>query len=134
MSTESQDAPQGGGESKIERAYKASLANVVALFGGPTALKPPKIEAGSTAGIIEELISEERKQIEKDFKDAAKQLLKDKVEFDKFIKAKQAELQKVIEAKKKEFTVKANKVVGLINGIDTIRESYAASLIAETES
>lgn len=128
MNTEVQN-DQNNGQNKIEKAYEAALGNVVALFGGPKNLSPSnKVESDSTSALIEELIKEEREARELNFKTEAKKLLKEKVEFDKVVAAKTNEFEKAIAEKKKEFTIKANKVIALVKGIDAIRQSYVDSL------
>lgn len=134
MEEEVKQPQQEGGESgKVDKQFTANIQKLVAIFKGESAFKKVTIGNAESAGIIEELMAEERELAKKSFKEKAAKLIKSKVEFDKFVKQKEKELQDAITNKKKEFNKEMNECFSLIENVDKLKEEYVSSLTPSEE-
>jgi len=117
------------GQSKVERRFIANFSKVIALFNGDeTLFKESKVPNTEVAGIVNELLKEQKEEAVTNFKREIKTLLSKKLLFDKEIKKAEEELKKTKEAKMAEFSQTMENLFKKVEDINEIETSFTKTL------
>lgn len=131
MSDNNNNQQQGQSKEskKIAVAHAKAMTALVAVFQGEGNLNPTKkLDEESVGDLMGEVFKEEKEALKERFKEGAKNLIQEKVKYDQFIKQKELEFQKLKDAKTKEFTGKANALLGMVDDINGISKKYYDAL------
>jgi len=118
-------------EGKAINAYNNAIQQGLAIFQGNTLKPTTKVSGDTMEDTIADLIAEDQKALLTEFKNGFRLILKDKIKLDNAIKEKRREFNKAVVEEKKAFTQKANKVLGLVDGINQLRADYMAALATD---
>lgn len=124
--------------SKVDDKFSKSFANILAIagIGGRKALKKKKVPNANVSKLVDEVYQEQSEAAEQEFKNGFKELMVDYQTFE-------AETKKAYEAfvgevakRKQTFAERADALVGKLQNIDELRNSFARStstLVKNTE-
>jgi len=119
---------QQNDNDKVSKQFDANFSKLVALLGGQSIFKRPKVSNSEVSALVEELVAEQKEAVIVQFKEKARAILKKKTEFDKEIKIAEENLKKLVVQKKKEFSEEMKGLFGIVENIQEIENQYNASI------
>lgn len=119
-------------DKKAIAAYETAIKSGLAIFKGNALIPNKKVPSDGIDKVIDELIAEDEKALMTEFKEGFRGLLQEKITLDNVIKEKRIAFNKGVVEAKKGFTSKANKVLAIVDGIQTLRENYVNALTEDT--
>lgn len=136
MSTENQStnnsAEQGGNDSnKVEKQFNELRRKFLTIFNGDEKVFRSKIPNGQVADLVNEMLKENREEVQVRLKTKGKALIIAWADFSKFEKQKKAELEKAMTDKKKEYIKQLQDFFGEIENVDTLAKEMIAALTVE---
>lgn len=130
MAQEQNNQENNGGKeyAKQKAQFDLNMKSLNAVMRGETGGKKKKVNGGELAGIVDELLAEERETRHKEIKEGLKKLLTAEIQLRREIEAKEAELKKLAEAKYKEFNEASRNLFKNIEGLKQMENDYMASM------
>lgn len=133
MSEENNNQNEKQNQNKVTKAYNTVVLKLQTVLKQDKLKLPTTVEGNMMEELVADLFKEEREANYKELKEALKDLLRKHVKMEADI----AELQKGLDQakinKQKEFTAAANKVLGKIDGVDSLVTNYTKSLKSAIE-
>lgn len=116
---------------KEEKKFVANLSRLETMIGGKDNLKPIKVKSANVGNLVQEMLTEEQEELDKNFKSKFKALVKRYIEYNKFVQQQKREMDAKVSEQMKVFNKEANDLFQMVENNQNLQQSFANVLGGE---